>query len=225
MEKRLLSERITAGRSVESIAREAGRPSSTVAYWVAKHGLQSHHAARHRARTPLTQSSLAALVADGLTVRQIAERLDRSPTTIRYWLRRHGLVTVNRPGRKPGPLVDRQICARHGVTAFAPSGDREVCASCRAGAVSEWRRRAKRTLVAEAGGACVVCGYDRYVGALQFHHIDPRSKRFGLGGRGLARSIAILREEAAKCVLLCANCHSEVEAGHATIGGAPPDRG
>jgi hypothetical protein len=30
--------------------------------------------------------------------------------------------------------------------------------------------------------------------------------------RGITRSLARLRAEAAKCVLLCANCHAEVEA-------------
>jgi hypothetical protein len=50
-------------------------------------------------------------------------------------------------------------------------------------------------------------------GALHFHHVDPSEKRFGLGGRGLTRSIDALREEAKKCVLLCSNCHAQVEAG------------
>jgi hypothetical protein len=31
----------------------------------------------------------------------------------------------------------------------------------------------KEMLVAELGGKCQKCGYDRYVGALQFHHLDP----------------------------------------------------
>jgi hypothetical protein len=38
----------------------------------------------------------------------------------------------------------------------------------------------------------------------------------------MTRSLAILREEARKCVLLCANCHAEVEAGFAFLA-APAD--
>lgn len=68
-------------------------------------------------------------------------------------------------------------------------------------------------LVAEAGGKCLICGYSRHSAALQFHHLDPASKSFGLGVRGITRSLAKLRAEAAKCVLLCANCHAEVEVG------------
>jgi 5-methylcytosine-specific restriction endonuclease McrA len=79
------------------------------------------------------------------------------------------------------------------------------------------KRAVKRTLVEEAGGACGLCGYDRSVGALQFHHLDPKSKAFSLSHRGVTLSLEAARAEAAKCVLLCANCHAEVEGGIATV--------
>jgi hypothetical protein len=71
----------------------------------------------------------------------------------------------------------------------------------------------KEVLVAEAGGACGLCGYSRCLGALEFHHLVPSEKRFALAGQGITRSLAQARDEARKCVLLCANCHAEVEAG------------
>jgi 5-methylcytosine-specific restriction endonuclease McrA len=77
--------------------------------------------------------------------------------------------------------------------------------------------RVKELLVAEAGGHCLVCGYDRCVGALQFHHLDPSQKLFAIAGQGAARSLTRAREEVAKCVLLCSNCHAEVEAGLISI--------
>jgi hypothetical protein len=49
--------------------------------------------------------------------------------------------------------------------------------------------------------------------ALQFHHLDPATKHFSLGRKGVARSLEKARAEAQKCLLLCANCHAEVEAG------------
>jgi 5-methylcytosine-specific restriction endonuclease McrA len=79
--------------------------------------------------------------------------------------------------------------------------------------VADWRRRKKARLVAEAGGACVICGYSGYFGALEFHHREPAQKSFGLSERGMTRSIERLRAELAKCVLLCSNCHAEVEGG------------
>jgi hypothetical protein len=79
--------------------------------------------------------------------------------------------------------------------------------------VSKRRRRLKAILVADSGGRCELCGYDRCVAALHFHHRDGRTKAFGLAERGYTRSLDIVRREAAKCRLLCSNCHAEVEAG------------
>ncbi len=105
-------------------------------------------------------------------------------------------------------------CARHGPTDFWLD-NRGIyrCLRCRSEAVARRRRRLKEILVSEAGGCCSVCGYNRYIGALQFHHRDGAAKQFGVSDRGLTRSLDAVRAEAAKCVLLCANCHSEAEAG------------
>jgi hypothetical protein len=87
------------------------------------------------------------------------------------------------------------------------------CLRCRQERVAERRRAVKRILVSEAGGCCSRCGYDRCIAALQFHHLDPATKSFTLSKNGATQSIERAREEARKCILLCANCHAEVEAG------------
>jgi hypothetical protein len=57
-----------------------------------------------------------------------------------------------------------------------------------------------------------VCGYDQCIVNLHFHHVDPSKKSFGITvARG--KALATYREEAKKCVLVCANCHGEIEAG------------
>jgi hypothetical protein len=91
------------------------------------------------------------------------------------------------------------------------------CTRCSSDAVSKRRRKVKAIMVEEAGGRCALCGYDRCVGALAFHHLDPESKSFGLAEGGLSRAVETVRGEVAKCVLLCANCHAEVEAGLAVL--------
>ena len=35
----------------------------------------------------------------------------------------------------------------------------------------------------QRGGKCQKCGYDTYLGALEFHHIDPSQKDFTIGDR------------------------------------------
>jgi transposase-like protein len=221
MEAAWLAAQLEAGRSIESIARETGRAPSTVAYWVNKHGLASRHAPKHAARGGIDRDVLTALVERGKSIREIAAELDRSATAVRHWLAKFDLQTVGAARRletSHQPAVVRE-CATHGWTTWVrTAAGRYRCKRCRIEAVSARRRRVKEILVGEAGGACRLCGYSRYAGALQFHHVDPTKKVFALSSRGLARSLAKAREEVVKCVLLCANCHAEVEAGIATIG-------
>jgi hypothetical protein len=115
--------------------------------------------------------------------------------------------------------TDAQLnCSRHGLTIFRLEGRGAFrCLLCRQERVAERRRTVKEILVAEAGGACVVCGYDRYVGALQFHHVDPATKAFSISQSGASRALARTREEAEKCALVCANCHAELEGGIQTL--------
>lgn len=56
-----------------------------------------------------------------------------------------------------------------------------------------------------------MCGYDRCILNLTFHHLDPTTKSFPMSA-STGRSLEAFREEAKKCVLLCANCHREIEA-------------
>ena len=235
MDRVWLETQLAAGRSIESLARDAGRHPSTIAYWVNKHGLVSPHASRHAPRGAIPREVLVELVEEGLALRGMAERLGVSYSTVRHWMRRHELATPRArrlaenaasvvDGAAPASPVLRE-CATHGITVHILTSNARGyrCRRCRADAVSARRRRVKAALVAEAGGACCICGYDRYVGALQFHHVDPGTKSFSIADRGLARSIARARAEAQKCLLVCANCHAEIEGGIATIPeSAPP---
>ena len=219
MDRAWLHEQLAGGRSIESLARETGRDPSTVAYWVAKHGLASMHAPKHAARGGVARDELEPLVTAGLSVRAIAERLGVSYTTVRHWLKKHGLKTRGavKPPKSEARTVERD-CPVHGYTTFIRRVDGYFrCLACRADAVVKRRRAVKRILIEEAGGACQLCGYDRVPAALQFHHLDPSQKAFELSQRGAAIALDAARAEVAKCVLLCANCHAEVEAGAATV--------
>ena len=63
------------------------------------------------------------------------------------------------------------------------------------------------------GGKCEICGYDRCATALEFHHINPDEKEFGIGQKGYTRSFEKNKEEVDKCILVCANCHREIHEG------------
>lgn len=60
------------------------------------------------------------------------------------------------------------------------------------------------------GGGCSVCGYNKNIAALDFHHLDVNKKNFNIDGRKISNTKEeFLLEELSKCVLLCANCHRE----------------
>lgn len=109
-------------------------------------------------------------------------------------------------------------CPHHGMvvhhrySAGPARAPRYRCKRCVGEAVTRRLREVKQILVDDFGGACVVCGYDRAIGNLCFHHVDPRQKSFGIT-MSHGRSLAAYREEARKCLLMCANCHGEIEAG------------
>jgi hypothetical protein len=125
-----------------------------------------------------------------------------------------------------GTVTPDLPCPAHGMTRHVPRADGSFrCARCRSEQVAARRRRVKRQLVDEAGGCCELCGYDACLGALQFHHVDPGAKSFAISRRGVTRALSKAREEAAKCVLLCANCHAEVEAGLAQLPLRSDDHG
>jgi hypothetical protein len=164
---------------------------------------------------------LEPLVRRGLSTGQIAAELGIGKTTVRHWLREYGLSTAWAERRRSSAEAQASAlfdCPRHGRTVFRlRSAGGYRCAKCRAEAVTRRRRKVKRVLVEDAGGRCVLCGYDRCIAALEFHHLAPGDKRFAPSHRGVTRSLEKARAEAAKCALLCANCHAEVEAGVAAF--------
>jgi hypothetical protein len=79
-------------------------------------------------------------------------------------------------------------------------------------AVRARREKVRLMAVAYKGGHCQVCGYNACIEALEFHHLDPTQKDFGISNKGYTRSWDKVREELDKCILLCANSHREVHA-------------
>jgi protein-arginine kinase activator protein McsA len=80
--------------------------------------------------------------------------------------------------------------------------------------VNKWRKSTKKLMVDSMGGKCVICGYCSCIEAMDFHHIDPSTKNFSIS-QVIAnpKKWNVVVEELRRCVLLCSNCHREVEAG------------
>ena len=54
--------------------------------------------------------------------------------------------------------------------------------------VKQYRDKVKLMSIAYKGGKCQCCGYNKYVGALEFHHINSEEKDFGISAKGYTRS-------------------------------------
>lgn len=86
--------------------------------------------------------------------------------------------------------------------------------------IDKQRKLLRQMALDYAGGKCSICGFDKYSAALDFHHIDPKTKIKQVGqmcnNRASWKSIRI---EIDKCILLCSNCHRGYHAGELDLIG------
>lgn len=69
-----------------------------------------------------------------------------------------------------------------------------------------YAKRKARLAELKAGRSCGKCGFSD-PRALDFHHRDPSLKEFQVSTKAWQTSWKRLTDEAAKCDILCANCH------------------
>ena len=81
-------------------------------------------------------------------------------------------------------------------------------------AVDKRRKKLRLMAIQYKGGECQICGYKICAQALEFHHLDPKIKDFGISASGSTRAWKLTQHELDKCVMLCANCHREIHAGY-----------
>ena len=63
-------------------------------------------------------------------------------------------------------------------------------------------------------GGCILCGYNQYLPALDWHHIDKDTKDKDISSsETMRKSVDRIMNEISKCVVLCANCHRAYHAG------------
>lgn len=128
---------------------------------------------------------------------------------------------AQREKKKQGIDTSHRICQKCGkefvIKPFAYN--RSYCYDCvpdgdtpKTG--SEMRAIIKKWVVDEKDGACIICGYNKCLDALEFHHLNPNEKEFNISDRQLKYSDwPLIKTEIEKGVLVCSNCHKEIHAG------------
>jgi hypothetical protein len=85
------------------------------------------------------------------------------------------------------------------------SGSR--CRICSNAAKTKYVQHQKEQLVEYKGGICVDCKGAYPMCCYQFDHRDPMDKEFSISSKA-GYPLEILKTEADKCDLVCANCHA-----------------
>jgi hypothetical protein len=89
---------------------------------------------------------------------------------------------------------------------------KSVCSKCHKEYTLRIGQEKRKKAIDYLGGECKNCGYDKYYGAIDLHHLDPRKKDSDFNNlRGW--SWERIKKEIKNCVPLCATCHREVHAG------------
>ena len=139
----------------------------------------------------------------GYSSYKISESLNKSQTTIRYWLKKYKLKT-HQSYDKPHLCVD---CGEDNPKDFYPR-QKARCKKCHNKITTKDGKNKRIKAIELFGGCCQHCGYDKCYAALEFHHIDPTIKDVNYGTmRGW--TFSRIKKELDKCILLCANCHRE----------------
>jgi predicted HNH restriction endonuclease len=91
-----------------------------------------------------------------------------------------------------------------------------ICKKCESKSAHERNKKRRKEQKIKSiellGGKCCICGYDKCLRALVFHHPDPNKKEYNISEiKGL--KFEKIKKELKKCVLVCRNCHSEIHDG------------
>ena len=105
-------------------------------------------------------------------------------------------------------VVDNLVWSNHTYVGYEESRKKQQVEH-----VTKRRQQLKKMAIEYKGGKCFICGYDRCDAALEFHHLDPNEKDFGIAQNGYTRSWEKVKNELDKCICVCANCHREIHTG------------
>lgn len=124
---------------------------------------------------------------------------------------------INEKVSKTLKVYDQNYCSICGKE-ISHKNNTKICFDCRSKYkkydnqyyyLKDFRKRLKEKAVEYKGGKCVICGYNKSLRALDFHHVDETKKDFSIS-RNTNRSWESIKKELDKCILVCSNCHREI---------------
>lgn len=152
----------------------------------------------------MNENNLKQLVSNGNSTWQIAKIVNLGQTTVRYWLKKYKLATKYTPNNR----VYKCKCGETNPDKFY--GKRKsTCGKCHNIYTIEQGRKKKQWAVELKGGECSICGYNKIMSCLCFHHLDPEQKDKNFSSmKGWSK--AKIEKELENCICVCMNCHGEI---------------
>lgn len=158
-------------------------------------------------------------IEQGMSTNQIAREVNKSQCSVRHWLKKYGLKTKHKqfPKEKQEQKSEYycRLCDKtKPLNEFYVSKSKvhSYCKKCNNAMTYNKQKERKIAAVNYKGGKCQICGYSRYVGALDFHHLDPNQKEYQISDLR-SYSLEVMKTELDKCICVCRNCHAEIHHG------------
>lgn len=159
-------------------------------------------------------------IKDGKSLNEISKLTSKSLSSIRYWVDKYCIETnflsFKQIGKKEYqetrycPRCKKDILTSNFYQRRGKSNSSTYCKSCTSDQTLERMRDLKCQMINYKGGKCSKCGYKKYQGALEFHHLDPKEKDFNPSSLKRYKFNELVKSELDKCILVCSNCHREI---------------
>lgn len=176
----------------------------------------------------MNKELLEQYIVERKTLNEMANIHNVDESTIRYWLKKYNLKSNNKRGPKTTNTNGScKVCNK------STENNKMYCSSnCKVKQyyinnpdsrlsknISDKNKVINFKLAAlkYCGESCKLCGYNKNISALTFHHIDPNEKDFALGGVRIKKDQLLTIEQKSeldKCITLCNNCHTIVHYNH-----------
>lgn len=135
-----------------------------------------------------------------ISLKEILQKLNRTKRSVHHKAVRLCLSRLNIPANKPRNknhrnIIDKRYYEKHKKEIYNRKKERI--------------RAHKLSLLKIFGCRCSICGYNRCIAALEFHHkADDKDRSLKESLQHFSKQKAF--KEAKKCIILCSNCHREV---------------
>ncbi len=163
----------------------------------------------------MEKNKLESLIELDYSQREIANKLNCSQSSIKYWLRKYNLKTKPKQYNKKNGV--EKLCPKcktnKPIGEFYKRTNRNdvggYCKKCSNLYHSNRVKEVKIKMIDYKGNQCEDCGLkhkNTHYSVFEFHHLNPKEKDPNFG-RIKYQSWDNIKNELDKCALLCANCH------------------